>query len=110
MFSNSRIKALALVGLVLPVPAAPPTTLEGLAGRGYRAAIGSDKVADAVYPGRSESGGGTGGVERVEKGLRRGAVGVLALLALGDSGSVRSLTTVNLSTLTSDRSLGRGVA
>jgi hypothetical protein len=35
---------------------------------------------------------------------------VVARLALGDSGSVRSLTTVNLSTLTSDRSLGRGVA
>jgi hypothetical protein len=37
-------------------------------------------------------------------------VGVLGELDAGDSGSVRSLTTVSLSTLTSARSRGRGVA
>jgi hypothetical protein len=70
LFSKSRIKALALVGLVLPPLLPPPTTLEGLAGRGYRAAKGNDRDAEDVCPGRSESGGGAGEMERVDNGLR----------------------------------------
>lgn len=48
-------------------------------------------------------------MERDGNPLRPRAVGVVDLLETGDSGSVRSLTTVSLSILTSDRSRARGV-
>jgi hypothetical protein len=102
LFSKRRIKALALVGLVCG-PLDERADLIGLAGRGYRAAVGS------VKPGRSES-GGTG--ETAPKVLAFDAVGVAFLLE-ADSGSVRSLTTVSrsrpLSTDLTDLILARGV-
>lgn len=98
-----------MVGLVLPAPAVLlPATLTGLSGKGYRAAKGRDDVLEYT-PGLSDPGGAAGEMKRDGKPLRPRAVGVVGLLDTGESGSVRSLTTVSLSTLTSDRSRARGV-
>lgn len=103
------MRSLALVGLVFPPPVVlVPATLTGLSGRGYRAAKGRDGVVEYI-PGRSDPGGAAGEMDRDGNPLRPRAVGVVGLLDTGDSGSVRSLTTVSLSTLTSDRSRARGV-
>jgi hypothetical protein len=103
------MRSLALVGLVFPPPALLlPATLTGLSGRGYRAAKGSEGVVEYI-PGRSDPGGAAGEMDRDGNPLRPRAVGVVGLLDTGESGSVRSLTTVSLSTLTSDRSRARGV-
>jgi hypothetical protein len=88
LFSNNRINALAFVGLLCVGPLDERPVLEGLAGRGYRAASGR--------PGLSES-GGTGDTERAPNVLARFPVGVVMVLEAAESGSVRSLTTVSLS-------------
>lgn len=109
LFSNNRIRALALVGLLFsPPPRVLPAVLTGLSGRGYRDACGTGLLGP-VWPGRRDSGKAAGEIDRDGNPLRPRVVGVVGLLGLGDSGSVRSLTTVNLSTLTSERSRGRGV-